>query len=165
MNSIRVRQVKTLGYLGKYSLLLIASALSACSVFQSGDAVETTDPDAGAKNEILAWFETNEVAPFPETAAVASDAAECSGVNEAVAVAPIVLWPEPLLTALRETGAKPWALVEFDVSLAGLPENVRTTVSSAPPVFEETALASVRGWRFAPAPSGKRAGGCVVAFR
>ena len=152
--------------MGKILLLLIAFALPACAIFQpKHETVETTDPDAEAYEDILAWFEANEVVPFPEGAAVAEDAAECSGANEAAVESPLVLWPEPLIEALRATGAKPWALVEFDVSLAGRSENVRVTVSSAPPVFKQTALQSVRDWQFNPAPSGKRAGGCVAVFR
>jgi TonB family protein len=150
----------------KLSLLLIALALSGYAIIQSmRDSLETRDPGAETYEEILAWFGKNQVAPYPEGTAVTEDAAECSGINEAPAISPFVLWPEPLIEALRTTGAKPWAVVGFDVALAGNPENIRIKASSAPPSFERRALESVGNWAFKPAPSGKRASGCVAVFR
>jgi TonB family protein len=152
--------------MAKIALLLMAFALAGCEIVQSmRDSVATPDPGGDTYEDILAWFDGNEVAPFPEGAAVAEDAPECSGANEAPAISPFVLWPEPLIEALRTTGTKPWALVGFDVTQTGRSENIRMMASSAPPPFERTALESVANWEFQPAPSGKRASGCVAVFR
>jgi TonB family protein len=152
--------------MGKLSPLLVAVALSGCAIIQAmRDSVVTADQGDETYEGIVAWFAENEPEPFPGGDAVSRDAAECSGANEAPAISPFVLWPEPLIEALRTTGAKPWALVGFDVTLAGRSENIRIKASSAPPAFERRALESVRDWEFNPAPSGKRAEGCVAAFR
>jgi len=152
--------------MGKLSLLLAVVALSGCAIIQAmRDSVATADRGDETYEGILAWFADNELEPFPEGATVTEDAAECSGANKAPAISPFVLWPEPLIEALRTTGAKPWALVEFDVTQVGHSENIIIKASSAPPVFERRALESVRDWEFNPALSGKRAEGCVAAFR
>lgn len=152
--------------MGKFLLSAIALVLSGCAIIQSlRDTGDTTDQGAETYEEILAWFGENDVAPFPEGTAVTEDAPECSGANEASAISPLVLWPEPLIDALRTTGAKPWALVEFDVLLSGRSEKIRIKASSAPPAFERRAVESVRDWQFNPSPSGKPALGCVAVFR
>jgi TonB family protein len=154
------------GLAGSLALLLISLSVSGCEIIDAMRASSrATDPGTQTYEEILLWFGENEVAPFPEGTAVTEDAAECSGVNEASAISPFVLWPEPLIRALQTTGAKPWALVEFDVTQAGLAENVRIRASSAPPSFERRAIESVQNWTFKPAPSGARASGCVTVFR
>jgi TonB family protein len=142
------------GVLFAGAALAAVTAMTVALLNDEGDVARATAPiDAGdiAHDELLAPVET--VGAAEQTAQPTS----VELVETALSVQPIVRHPPDYPPDALKRGLEGHVQVEFDVTAAGVAENV-TVVESSDAQFEDSAVHAVSKWRYLPRiVAGKRA--------
>lgn len=100
-----------------------------------------------------------EAAEAKANADAAREASAATAPAPAAPAAPVAVTPPKLLKGLTldyparaaAAGVEGWVEVQFDVTTAGAPENLRVIAAQPPGVFDSAALAAIKRSRFTPA--------------